>query len=146
MAIEYGLTTALKPVSGTAFRHPALQLLTSGIDLFITVIATLAIRFGAVIATSFGNRGQFVAQFATLLGTLGLVFRSQRRCLRLLLAACIIETAGALFALTGQLVTLDHLRLDLNLLSPSCRRTLTKMHLAIGIGPAIDFRSSQPRQ
>src|SRR3990167_1938163 len=100
MAIEYGLTTALKPVSGTAFRHPALQLLTSGIDLFITVITTLPVRLSAVIAASFGNRGQFPAQLATFLCTLGLVFRSDRRSLRLLLAACVVEAIGAFFALT----------------------------------------------
>src|SRR3990167_7595739 len=146
MAIEYGPTTALKPVSRTTFSHPALQLLTSGINLFIAVVTAFAVRFFAVIAAPFGNRGQFVTQFAAFLGTLSLVFRSHRRSLHLLLAACVIETIGAFFALTGQLVTLNHLRLDLDPLGPSCRWTLAEMHLAIGIGPAVDFRSRQPRQ
>ena len=45
----------------------------------------------------------------------------------------------------GGRIALDHLGLDLDLHRPGLRR-FAKMHAAIGVGPAIDFRSRQPRQ
>jgi hypothetical protein len=42
-------------------------------------------------------------------------------------------------------VALDHLRLDLDRLSPGARWTLVEMHLAIGIDPTINVRRHQSR-
>jgi hypothetical protein len=135
---EYGHTNAPPPVSITALCKLGLQSVASTVNLLIAVILPRALRIDCVERPALLKFSVLITQFLAGLTGFSLLFAGFFTGLLFFLAARIKETLSALLALGNRWIVLNHRRFNFYLNGTRLRR-FAKMHLPVGVGPAINL-------